>query len=108
MFRSLTATALLVLSVTAVRADDWTRDSVAVTYGDLNLSKPADAKVLAERLEAAATLACQKANSDLDWNAMPLNQDMRHCIDSAITVAMSRIEKSLDRSVRANLASANP
>jgi len=45
MLRTLAATAvLLTLTVSAVQAGTWPEESVHVAFGDLNLSKPADAK----------------------------------------------------------------
>ena len=61
MLRTLTVTALLTLSITAVHAEDA---STLVSYADLDLSKPADAKTLAARLQDAATAVCLKANPE--------------------------------------------
>ena len=44
MLRTLTLTALLTLSITAAHAEDATTQ---VSYADLDLSKPTDAKTLA-------------------------------------------------------------
>ena len=70
MLRTLTLTALLTLSATAVYADDA---STLVSYADLDLSKPADAKTMAARLQDAATAVCLKANPEISaprrWKA---------------------------------------
>jgi UrcA family protein len=108
MLRIFAAAALLALTVTTAEANVWPEVSVPVAYGDLNLSKPADAKILADRLQAAATLACFNANSDLnnDAHTTPaIHKEMQACVKDAINVAMLRIERSLTQNVRANLSS---
>ena len=108
MLRTVTAAALLAFTITAAQADDRPQASVPVAYGDLNLAKPADAKILADRLQAAATLACLNANRDLtnDAHIAPaIRKEMQACIKEAINVAMLRIERSLTQNVRANLVS---
>ena len=113
MLRTFAAAALLALvimpteAVTSAQADAWSDASVPVVYGDLNLAKPADAKILADRLQAAAAQACFSANRGLTGSEhIPLaavKTEMRACIDDAINVAMLRIEKNVTRNVRANL-----
>ena len=108
MLRTVTAAALLAFTITAAQADDRPQASVPVAYGDLNLANPADAKILAHRLQAAATLACLNANRDLtsDAHIAPAIRDgMRACVKDAINIAMAQIEKSLTQNVRANLVS---
>ena len=112
MLRTVTAAALLAFTVTTAattaRAETWPEASVPVAYGDLNLAKPADAKILADRLQAAANQACLNANRDLtsDAHIAPaIRAQMQACVKDAINVAMSRIERSLTQNVRANLIS---
>ena len=62
MYRSFTTAAILALAITAAHADDFA--STRVTFGDLDLSQPADAKILADRLENAAKSVCIQANPD--------------------------------------------
>ena len=69
MLRTFAAAALLAFTVTSAQADAGSDASVLVVYGDLNLAKPADAKILADRLQAAATRACFDANRDLTGSA---------------------------------------
>jgi UrcA family protein len=105
MLRIFTAAALLALTATTVQAETWS-GSTLVAYGDLNLSKPADAKILAERLQAAATKVCLSANRDIQFNAysdLTKSREMQDCIDTAINVAMLRVERNLTAHVRANL-----
>ena len=105
MLRILAAAALLALTTTA-QAESWSRESLQVAYGDLNLSKPADAKILADRLQDAAAKVCVSANSDTQLNAhagLTRSQELRDCVDTAINVAMLRIERNLTAHVRANL-----
>jgi UrcA family protein len=106
MLRTLAAAALLILTVSAAQAGTWPEESVHVAYGDLNLSKPADAKTLADRLQAAATRVCLNTNGDVSGHATLAAQNgMQACVDNAIDVAMLRIEKNLSQHVRANLIS---
>jgi len=95
MLRSFTTAALFALGITAAHADDV---STHVSFGDLDLSQPADAKILADRLQGAATSVCLKANPDNISPAM-----LRNCVDMSVSMAMSRIESSLDESVHAKL-----
>jgi UrcA family protein len=99
MLRILTAAAIFALSANAALADS--QASVDVPFGDLNLSQPHDAKILAGRLETAAAAVCLKANRDtLSAIPAPVMQD---CIDTAINIAVSRIQSSLEGKLRANL-----
>lgn len=91
MLRTIAVTALLVLGTTAAYADDA---STQVSYSDLDLSKPADAKTLAARLQDAAASVCLKANPE---NVAPAA--MANCINASVAMAMSRIETSMDAGV---------
>jgi UrcA family protein len=102
MLRILTAAAILALSANAALADS--RASVDVPFGDLNLSRSHDTKILAERLETAASVVCLKANSDMP-GAIPARA-MQDCIDTAVNIAVSRIQSSLESKLRANLVNA--
>jgi UrcA family protein len=107
MLRILAAAALLAITATtAAQAENWSRESMQVAYGDLNLSKPADAKILADRLQDAAAKVCLSATSNINLSAasgLTKSQELRDCIDTAINVAMLRIERNLTAHVRANL-----
>ncbi len=91
MLRTLALTTLLALGATAAYADDA---STQVSYSDLDLSKPDDAKTLAGRLQDAAAAVCLKANPE---NVAPTA--MANCINASVTMAMSRIETNLDEGV---------
>ena|SRR5437763_5775669 len=95
MLRTITTAALLALSLTAAHADDA---STHVDYGDLDLSRPADAKVLADRLQDAAKLMCLKANPDGLAAAK-----LENCVSASVHMAMSQIESHLDQAVHAKL-----
>ena len=108
MLRIFTAAALLALTATTVQAETWS-GSTLVAYGDLNLSKPADAKILAERLQDAATKVCLSANRDIQFNAysdLTKSREMQDCIDTAVNIAVGRIQSSLENKLRANLVNA--
>lgn len=91
MLRTIAVTALFILGTTAAYADDA---STQVSYSDLDLSKPADAKTLAARLQDAAASVCLKANPE---NVAPAA--MANCINASVAMAMSRIETSMDAGV---------
>lgn len=96
MLRTLTLTALLSLGVTAAHAED--EASTKVSYADLDLSRPADAKTLAARLQDAATAVCLKANPE---NVVPTA--LENCINLSVHMAMSRIQSDLDEVVHDKL-----
>ena len=90
------ASALLALpavfSVTAAQAQDV---SAWVSFADLNLSRPADAKVMADRLEGAAKDVCTRANPE---NIRPAV--MESCVDASMTDALAQIEDGLDQGIQ--------
>lgn len=96
MLRTLTLTALLTLSITAAHAEDA---STMVTYADLDLSKPADARTLAARLQDAATSVCLKANPE-NVGATALES----CVTMSVRLAMARIQNDMDETVRHKLS----
>ena len=96
MLRTVTLTALLTLSVTAAHADDA---STMVSYADLDLSKPADARTLAARLQDAATAVCLKANPD-NLSSVALE----HCVDMSVHLAMTRMQSDMDEAVQDKLS----
>ena len=96
MLRTLTVTALLALSITAAQAEDA---STLVSYADLDLSKPVDARTLAARLQDAATAVCLKANPE---NLGPVA--LENCVDMSVHLAMARIQSDMDEAVRNKLS----
>jgi UrcA family protein len=95
MLRTL-ATAILALGITAAHAADGA--STDVTYGDLDLSQAADAKVLADRLQGAAKSVCLEANPDGIAPAM-----LQNCVTGSVSTAMVQIESRLDQAVHDKL-----
>jgi len=57
MLRTIATAALLTLSIASAQADEA---STQVSYSDLDLSRPDDAKTLAARLQDAAAVAGQR------------------------------------------------
>src|SRR3954469_21314920 len=96
MLRTLTLTALLSLGVTAAHAED--EASTKVSYSDLDLARPSDAKTLAARLQDAATAVCLKANPE---NVTP--GALENCINASVHMAMSRIQSDMDDPVHDKL-----
>jgi UrcA family protein len=100
MSRTLTVTALLALGIASAHADETTTEATTqVSYSDLDLSRPADAKVLAARLQDAATSVCLKANPE---NVTPVA--LENCISVSVHMAMSRIESDMDAVVHGKLS----
>jgi UrcA family protein len=102
MLRIFTIAALLALAATTAQADSTTQ----VAFGDLNLSRPEDAQILADRLQTAAKMVC------LDTNSIPGQigkAAMQECVDAAISTATARIEERIGQhlvsAVHANLVS---
>jgi UrcA family protein len=77
------AIALCTLQVTAQAADDGL-PSKRVSYADLDISKPAGAKVLYGRIVRAAKDVCQTAGFDSLGAAQLLNRCIDHAIDNAV------------------------
>jgi UrcA family protein len=102
MLRTITTVTLLTLAVTAAHADD-AMPSVNVAFGDLNLSRPADAQVLAERLQSAAISVCRNAT---DGMGVAARHVMHECVSDAINVALARIAAAQTRAVKLHLADA--
>jgi UrcA family protein len=108
MFRTFTVTALLALTITAAHAADKTEASVDVPFGDLNLTHPQDAKILAGRLRTAARQVCLPAVAGGgSFEAPVMRQEMQACMMTAFNVAMARIESKLDNAVRVHLVANN-
>ncbi len=103
MLRIIAATALLTCIATAAGADDI-QTSITVSFSDLNLSHPADAKILAGRLQAAAQLVCRTAaDGQVGVTAIHV---MRDCVNDAINVALARIASAQTKAVKVYLADA--
>jgi UrcA family protein len=110
MLRTLSTAALFTLAAAAAQAAPMApvaqAASINVAYGDLNLSQPQDAAILAERLKVAAHEVCLKTN---DATSSIRKILMRRCVDQAVGKATSHIwseiESSPNRSIRANLMS---
>ena len=80
------AATLSALHTTAHAADD-ALPSRRVSYADLDISKPAGAKVLYRRIEAAAEQVCGNEGRR-NLSAMTRN---RACIDEAVATAVARV-----------------
>jgi UrcA family protein len=101
MLRLFAATALLAFTASAAMASAG--HEITVAFGDLNLARPADAKILADRLQIAARQVCLNTMADQYPIGSGTEKAMRACMTSAIDIAIARIEGRLDKTVRANL-----
>ena len=109
MLRTFAAAAILALTATAAQAET-AQVSVNVAFGDLNLSRPADAKILADRLRTAAGKVCgdisnAKYANGATWPGA--REETQECMRSAINLAIARIEGRLDNIVRGTLTDSN-
>jgi UrcA family protein len=80
------AMTLLALQTTASAGDD-ALPSRRVSYADLDISKPAGAKVLYRRIEAAAHQVCGIEG----MKGLAATYRSRACIDQAITAAVTQV-----------------
>ena len=94
MLRTLAAAAILALTVTAAQAETPEQVSVDVSYGDLNLTHTADAKILANRLQAAAQSVCKPVSAD---------SQMQDCMRAAIRGAIASIESKMENNLQYSL-----
>jgi UrcA family protein len=81
------AIALCTVQVTAQAADD-ALPSKRVSYADLDISKPAGAKVLYGRIQSAAKQVCAFSGYK-DLGAM---QRVNGCVDRAINTAVKQVD----------------
>jgi UrcA family protein len=94
------------LAVTAILASSsaqaqFRQKSVAVFYGDLDLSKPAGMQTLRVRLKAASLQVCGDVRG-----ALKLSSDYpAHCAQDAMTNALDAIGKAKNRMVAENSTS---
>jgi UrcA family protein len=110
MFRTITTATLLSLAVTTAQAAPLSPPpayaEMNVAYGDLNLTSPADAAVLADRLQIAALTVCMKTN---DAKSSVRKILVRRCVEGAVARATSQIRSQIEASpyqaIRANLDS---
>lgn len=105
MFRIVTTIAAILIATGNVALANG-HASVDVPFGDLNLSQAQDARTLADRLKSAANEVCRKANEANLASGKIAQQAIQQCVETAINLAMQRVESNLVSKVRANLVSA--
>jgi UrcA family protein len=74
------------------------RRTVPVTFGDLNLDKPSDARALLSRLEEAAKEACgPRPSHDSLYGVIPegLERTYKECREGAVGNAVARLNAPL-------------
>lgn len=98
MFRAFTLAALLASAATTAQAESSTQ----VQFGDLNLSRPQDVQILADRLQTAAKMVCFDTNRPVAGKAI-----MRECVNEAVSAATAQIEERIEQhmlsAIHANL-----
>ena len=85
MFRTLITTAMLTLTITAAQAGS----SATVSFGDLDLSRPADVQVLNSRIAKAAEAICGVPNERT--TSMFYNQMQARCVSHTVADTSARI-----------------
>ena len=91
------AIALCTLQVTAQAADPGL-PSKRVSYADLDISKPAGAKVLYGRIEAAARQVCAL----IGYRDLGAMQRVNGCVDRAINNAVKQVDSPALSALRPN------
>ena len=98
MFRAVTIAAILALSITSAQAgpsalaDPADRvNSISVSFGDLDLSQPADARVLVQRLRQVAKIVCPSVRAFRDDGSTAIAALTRrdNCVDQATRNAVN-------------------
>ncbi|MEP6830092.1 MAG: UrcA family protein [Rhizomicrobium sp.] len=109
MLRTFAATTIVALTLTAAHARaESTEASIVVPFGDLNLTLPRDARIMAVRLQTAARQVCLPVATGDKYLADPAaRQTMQACMNTAIDLAMARIKSKLDSAVRVYLVASN-
>jgi UrcA family protein len=91
------AIALCTLQVTA-RASDEGLPSKRVSYADLDISKPAGAKVLYGRIVRAAKEVCEYTG----YQSLGMSQMVNRCVDHAIDKAVKDVDSPALSALRPN------
>lgn len=93
MRKDLISTIIVVAAAFTITAPAMAEaDSVAVAYGDLDLSTQADAKILAERIDQAARRACggsPRFDQDYRLAHAAVNRAFDACHDRAVADAQA-------------------
>jgi UrcA family protein len=85
----------VVLSAGTVLADEAEKESVAVSYAELDLSKPAGAEVFYDRLQRAAAQVCgvRERTSSLFYSTTL--SEKKACYQDALDRALAQIDAPL-------------
>lgn len=86
MLRMFTTAAVLALGIVSAQAGDAT-----LYFGDLNLSNPGDANILASRVQSAAETACAADRPETGRNSQFYRSIYRACIARTGQVATARV-----------------
>jgi UrcA family protein len=65
--------------------------TLTVSYGELDLSKPAGAEILYKRIKRAANTVCSVYESPMPWNFVARNR----CIQTAVDEAVAKVNAPL-------------
>jgi len=98
------AAAALMAGLAHADSRDTIRKDVVVSYSDLDLSTPTGAQALAQRIEAAATLACDSSPmfySDYAVAPSLARREFNTCRSNAITTALKSLPHPLMQQIAA-------
>jgi UrcA family protein len=70
--------------IRAVASSDATVRSITVSFGELDLTKPAGAEALYRRIKKAARAVCDSYDSPTPWNLKAQKQCSKTAIDDAV------------------------
>jgi UrcA family protein len=79
--------------------------SIEVSYAELDLTKPAGAQTLYERIKKAAYTVCGAYDSPMAWNYPAKTQCLKTAIDDAVAKVNSPLLTSLHRNENTRVAS---
>jgi UrcA family protein len=100
MFRTVTAAALIAISLNAAQAGE-------VRFGDLNLASPRDAEVLKSRIAAAAAQTCGPVQLDFGVSASIAYQaarDQKACIARISERTLTKVQAMVAKASTTHLA----
>lgn len=107
---TITSVVVIVAALTITAPALAEADSVAVAYGDLDLSTQADAKILADRIDQAARRACggsPRFDQDYRLAHAAVNRAFEACHDRAVAHAQADMRTAHVAQARAADASAD-
>ena len=79
--------------------------SVKVSFGELDITKPAGAQALYKKIRKAAFVVCGAQDSPMPWSFTARNECFKTAVDDAVAKVNSPLLTSLHRDEKTRLAS---